>query len=176
MEGEETLMVSSKSQALDPFVLEIIQDALVAIADEMFVTTQRTSQSTIVYEVLDFAVGLTDSKGALITQGNGVTLFLSTLSDAARTILEKFGEDSIAEGDIFITNDPYTGGGTHLSDVTLDDAGLPRSRATRLCREQGSLDRGGRQRPRQRGNRHDGDLSGGPAVDVPEDLRPGQSE
>lgn len=112
-------MAETQAQALDPFVLEIIQDSLVAIADEMFVTTQRTSQSTIVYEVLDFAVGLTDARGNLITQGNGVTLFLSTLGDAARTVLAKFGPDRIAEDDIFVTNDPYTGGGTHLSDVTL---------------------------------------------------------
>ena len=106
-------------KTVDPFVLEIIQDSLIAIADEMFVTTQRTSQSTIVYEVLDFAVGLTDADGNLITQGNGVTLFLSTLGDAARTVLTKFGRSEIADGDIFITNDPYIGGGTHLSDVTL---------------------------------------------------------
>jgi N-methylhydantoinase B len=112
-------VAETQAQALDPFVLEIIQDSLVAIADEMFVTTQRTSQSTIVYEVLDFAVGLTDARGNLITQGNGVTLFLSTLGDAARTVLAKFGPDRIAEDDIFVTNDPYTGGGTHLSDVTL---------------------------------------------------------
>src|SRR5215468_1781703 len=85
----------------------------------MFVTTQRTSQSTIVYEVLDFAVGLTDARGSLITQGNGVTLFLATLGDAVRSIVAKFGAEEINEGDVFLTNDPWTGGGTHLSDVTV---------------------------------------------------------
>ena len=103
----------------DPFVLEILHDSLIAIADEMFVTTQRTSQSTIIYEVLDFAVGLTNAKGDLVTQGNGVTLFLATLRDAVRNVVEKFGPDNIDDGDIFVTNDPYTGGGTHLSDVTV---------------------------------------------------------
>ena len=38
---------------VDPFTMEIIKDALVAIGDEMFVATQRTSMSTIIYEVLD---------------------------------------------------------------------------------------------------------------------------
>ncbi|MFQ6117030.1 MAG: hydantoinase B/oxoprolinase family protein [Candidatus Bipolaricaulia bacterium] len=102
----------------DPFTLEIIKSALVAIGDEMFVAMQRTSKSTIIYEVLDYAVGLTDSKGWLITQGNGVTSFLGTLTAAAREVLEKFGS-RIRPGDLFITNDPYGGGGTHLSDVTL---------------------------------------------------------
>jgi N-methylhydantoinase B len=104
---------------LDPFSLEIVQEGLIAIADEMFVTTQRTSQSTIIYEVLDFAVGLTDPAGDLITQGNGVTLFLGTLGQSVRASLERFGADGIREGDILLTNDPYGGGGTHLSDVSV---------------------------------------------------------
>jgi N-methylhydantoinase B len=107
------------SARLDPFSLEIVQEGLIAIADEMFVTTQRTSQSTIIYEVLDFAVGLTDAEGGLITQGNGVTLFLGTLGPGVRAAIERFGIDGIAEGDILLTNDPYGGGGTHLSDVTV---------------------------------------------------------
>jgi N-methylhydantoinase B len=107
------------TQRLDPFSLEIVQEGLIAIADEMFVTTQRTSQSTIIYEVLDFAVGLTDPVGDLITQGNGVTLFLGTLGQSVRSSLERFGVDGIREGDILLTNDPYGGGGTHLSDVSV---------------------------------------------------------
>jgi N-methylhydantoinase B len=103
---------------LDPFTLELIKNSLRAVGDEMFVVLQRTSMSTIIYEVLDYATGLTDAKGQLITQGNGVTLFLGTLSHAVQYTLEKF-KDELEPGDIVITNDPYTGGGTHLSDVSL---------------------------------------------------------
>jgi N-methylhydantoinase B len=105
--------------SVDLFTLEIIKEGLVAIGDEMFVTMQRTSMSTIIYEVLDYATGLTDAQGRLITQGNGVTLFLGTLDFAVRDALRKFGPDGLKPGDIIITNDPYVGGGTHLSDVTL---------------------------------------------------------
>ncbi len=104
---------------VDPFTLEIIKESLLAIGDEMFVTMQRTSMSTIIYEVLDYATGLTDAKGRLITQGNGVTLFLGTLDFGVRSVLEKFGPEGLKPGDIIITNDPYGGGGTHLSDVSL---------------------------------------------------------
>jgi N-methylhydantoinase B len=104
---------------IDPFTVEIVKDSLVAIGDEMFVALQRTSKSTIIYEVLDFASGLIDAKGQLITQGNGVTGFLGTLTFAVRSTLEKFGPDDLATGDVIITNDPYSGGGTHLSDVSL---------------------------------------------------------
>ena len=104
---------------VDPFTLEIIKEGLLAVGDEMFVTMQRTSMSTIIYEVLDYATGLTDAKGRLITQGNGVTLFLGTLDFGVQSVLDKFGEEGLKPGDIIITNDPYEGGGTHLSDVTL---------------------------------------------------------
>jgi len=107
------------AEKIDPFTLEIIKEGLVAIGDEMFVTMQRTSMSTIIYEVLDYAVGLTDACGNLITQGNGVTLFLGTLDFGVRSILDKFGAEHLKPGDIFITNDPYHGGGTHLSDVSI---------------------------------------------------------
>jgi N-methylhydantoinase B len=85
----------------------------------MFVALQRTSMSPIIYEVLDFGSGLTDADGQLITQGNGVTVFIGTLAFAVRAALEKFGRDGLRPGDVIATNDPYTGGGTHLSDVTL---------------------------------------------------------
>ncbi len=104
---------------IDPFTVEIVKDALVAIGDEMFVALQRTSKSTIIYEVLDFASGLIDASGQLITQGNGVTGFLGTLTFAVRSTLEKFGPEGLDHGDVVITNDPYSGGGTHLSDVSL---------------------------------------------------------
>lgn len=102
----------------DSFTFEIIKDALVAVGDEMFTAMRRTSMSPIIYEILDFAVGVTDARGNLIAQGNGVVLFMSTLDSAVRSVLEKFGSN-INAGDIFITNDPYGGGGTHVSDVTL---------------------------------------------------------
>ena len=103
----------------DPFTIAVLEDALTAIGDEMFVTTQRTSQTPLVYEVLDFCVGVTDAVGNLVSQGNGVTLFLATLTSAARSVLEKFPSSTYQSGDVFITNDPYGGGGTHPSDMTL---------------------------------------------------------
>nr|WP_223258472.1 hydantoinase B/oxoprolinase family protein [Thermogemmatispora tikiterensis] len=112
-------MAESNRADVDLFTIEIVKDALVAIGDEMFIALQRTSKSTIIYEVLDFASGLTDARGQLITQGNGVTGFLGTLTFAVRSVLEKFGTENLHPGDVVITNDPYGGGGTHLSDVSL---------------------------------------------------------
>jgi N-methylhydantoinase B len=104
---------------LDPFTTEIIKDALNAIGDEMFVSLQRTSKSPIIYEVLDYCCGITDDRGQLLAQGNGVGGFLGTMAFAVQSTLDKFGHDGLREGDIVVTNDPYSGGGTHLSDVSL---------------------------------------------------------
>ncbi len=105
--------------ALDPFTVEIIKEGLNAIGDEMFVSLQRTSKSPIIYEVLDYCCGITDERGQLLAQGNGVAGFLGTMTFAVQYTLEKFGRDGLEEGDIIVTNDPYAGGGTHLSDVSL---------------------------------------------------------
>jgi len=104
----------------DPFTLEIVKDTLLSIGDEMFHTLARTSMSPIIYEVLDFACGLTDRQGQLLTQGNGVAGFIGTLSYMVKDVLDSYSkEGGIQKGDIFIINDPYGGGGTHLSDVGL---------------------------------------------------------
>jgi N-methylhydantoinase B len=113
------MMIVDAAADIDPFTIEIVKESLIAIGDEMFVALQRTSQSPIIYEVLDFGSGLTDRQGQLITQGNGVTGFIGTLTHAVRSALDKFGAEGLKPGDIVMTNDPYTGGGTHLSDVSL---------------------------------------------------------
>ncbi|WP_335965463.1 hydantoinase B/oxoprolinase family protein [Galbibacter sp. PAP.153] len=105
---------------MEKFTLEIIQDALIAAGDEMFKTLERTSMSPIIYESLDYAVGITDTKGELLAQGNGVTAFLAAIDSVVKATLEKFdAQNPLKEGDVIIANTPYAGGGTHLSDVSV---------------------------------------------------------
>lgn len=105
---------------VDPFTIEIIKNTLVAIGDEMFYALQRTSKSTIIYETLDFGVAITDAQGRLVAQGNGVPLFIGTLDAAVNAVRERYATaGKLNPGDIVVTNDPYGGGGTHLSDVSL---------------------------------------------------------
>jgi N-methylhydantoinase B len=106
--------------SIDPFTQEIVKDALVAVGFEMFDAMIRTSMSPIIYETTDFAVGVTDARGNLIAQGNGVTAFLATLDTAVQSTLEHYpAPDYFSPGDVVITNIPYEGGGTHLSDVVI---------------------------------------------------------
>jgi len=108
------------TKKVDQFTLDIIKDSLYAIGEEMFIAVARSSKSPVIYETLDFASALTDAKGNLLTQGNGVTGFIGLLSSIVKTTLEKFGKNNkILPGDVFILNDPYIGGGSHLSDVGI---------------------------------------------------------
>ncbi len=104
---------------LDPFTAEVIKEGLKAVGEEMFIAMARTSMSPIIYEVLDYATGLTDADANLLTQGNGVAGFIGVLTYSVTSVLDKFGREGLAPGDIVMTNDPYSGGGTHLSDVCL---------------------------------------------------------
>src|SRR5918999_1884532 len=103
--------------ARDRFTMDVLREAFLAVTDEMFVSLQRTSQSPVIYEVLDFAVGLTDGRGELVSQGNGIAGFLGPLGEAVRDTLVRV--PNLAPGDVIATNDPYAGGGSHLSDVAM---------------------------------------------------------
>lgn len=112
-------MSQSKNQPIDAFTLDIVKDSLIAIGEEMFYALARTSMSPIIYEVLDYASGLTDVNGQLLTQGNGATGFIGLLTFMVKETINKYGKDGLKPGDIIIINDPYVGGGSHLSDVGL---------------------------------------------------------
>jgi N-methylhydantoinase B len=102
----------------DPFTLEILKDKLNAAADEMAVVLARTSMSPIVYEVLDFACGLTNARAQVVAQTNGLTLFTGTFGPQVASTIRKFGLEGMHEGDVFATNISYDGG-THTCDVCL---------------------------------------------------------
>jgi N-methylhydantoinase B len=104
----------------DPITLEIIQSSLQAAADEMFAALRRTAMSAIIYEVLDMGTGITDKNGELAGSGAGIPAFVGVLDKTVKRVLAKFNQPGdIEAGDIFATNDPYSGGVTHLNDVVL---------------------------------------------------------
>ena len=102
----------------DPITLEIIQNSLQATSDEMFAAMRKTARSSIIYEVLDMGTGITDAQGRIASSGAGIPAFIGVLDKSVQFILSKFGDD-IKPGDVFITNDPWHGGVTHLNDLVL---------------------------------------------------------
>jgi N-methylhydantoinase B len=109
-----------KEETYDPITTEIIQSSLQAAADEMFAAMRRTAMSAIIYEVLDMGTAICTKDGELASAGAGIPAFVGMLDKAVKAILNKFNRpEDIEEGDIFITNDPFNGGVTHLNDVIV---------------------------------------------------------
>lgn len=101
----------------DPFALELIKNALVALADEMALTIHRTARSFVVKEALDFSTALFLADGQLIAQGTCLPFHLGAMPFAVKAVRGAYGQ-RILPGDLFITNDPYDGS-THLPDIVL---------------------------------------------------------
>jgi N-methylhydantoinase B len=106
------------SPSIDPITLEIVESSLQAIGDEMFAVLRKTAMSAIIYEVLDMGTGLTDGEGNLASSGAGIPSFVGVLDKAVKRIVEENPGD-VEPGDVFVTNDPFYGGVTHLNDVVL---------------------------------------------------------
>ena len=97
--------------------LDIVRGKLLAAADEMGVVLARASMAPVIYEVLDFACGITDCDAQLLSQTNGITVFTGTFQERIVAIKRKFGA-TIGPGDVFAFNDPFDGG-SHLPDVSV---------------------------------------------------------
>ena len=91
---------SRGSVKLDPVTLEVIRNALPAIANEMAADLQRTSYNMMIYEVRDFCTALVDPKGQLISQNvGGVSHFVADLGVVITDGMRRYGEKGFAPGD-----------------------------------------------------------------------------
>lgn len=102
----------------DTFTSAVLQAGLDSAAEEMFEVLRKTAMSPIIYEVLDVGTGVTDADGDLVSSGAGIPSFVGVLDKTVKAIITQEG-DHIAEGDVFITNDPNSGGVTHLNDIVV---------------------------------------------------------
>ncbi len=111
--------MSAPSSAVDPITLEVIREALSSVVREMRITLVRTAYSSILYEGEDFSCVLMDGDAQIIAMSRGQDhpLHIVPIAWSMRAVRERFGDD-IHEGDVFLHNDPYTGG-THLNDVAM---------------------------------------------------------
>jgi N-methylhydantoinase B len=104
---------------LDPVTLEVIRNALPAIANEMAADLQRTSYNMMIYEVRDFCTALVDPDGALISQNvGGVSHFVADLGVIVTDGMKRYGRGGFAPGDVIITNHQAVAG-QHLNNVVI---------------------------------------------------------
>lgn len=104
---------------INSITLEIISNGVVSIAEQMGVILAKTGYSTNIKERKDLSVAVFSPEGKLISLAQHIPLHFSSLSGAIDVLLKKYKPEDINDGDVFIANDPYTGGGSHLPDIVL---------------------------------------------------------
>jgi len=103
------------SPKIDPIAFELFKNAIFSIADEMALTVVRTTYSGVLKDNMDFSTGFADAEGKLVAQGLTLPGHLGSVPTAMESIMRHFAGD-IAEGDVFVMNDPFDGG-MHLPDI-----------------------------------------------------------
>ena len=108
-----------RSPHVDRVTLEVIGAALLSIAEEMGTALIKSSYSTNIKERQDCSTAIFDARGEVIAQAEHIPMHLGSLLGVVQEILARYPASALAPGDVFISNDPYTGGGTHLPDINL---------------------------------------------------------
>lgn len=105
--------------AFDPIELEVLWQSLIATVNEQARALQRAAFSPIVREAGDLANAVFDQRGRMVAQAvTGTPGHINSLARAAAAVLEQYPPQSLAPGDVLITNDPYKTAG-QLLDVTV---------------------------------------------------------
>lgn len=110
---------SAGTRNFDPVAVEVFTNRLLAITESMASNMMRASFSTQIKERRDFSVGMFDHRGRLVAQGTHIPVHLGSLLGAVEGVLARYQTSDIREGDVYVCNDPYAAGGTHLPDISI---------------------------------------------------------
>jgi N-methylhydantoinase B len=108
----------SETPTVDPVTAEVVRGALETICFEMATYVSRTATTPILNQSNERNATILDGQGRLAALSVGIPQFMLTSTLPVRFALEFLGRDEFREGDVFVANDPYHGGG-HLPDYNV---------------------------------------------------------
>ena len=109
----------TKNSALQQIQLQIMWDRLLSVVEEQAQTLMRTAFSTSVREAGDLSAGVFDLAGRMLAQAvTGTPGHVNAMAASVGFFLARFPIETMEEGDVYITNDPWLGTG-HLHDFTV---------------------------------------------------------
>ncbi len=104
---------------LDQIHMQIMWNRLLSVVEEQAQTLIRTAFSTSVREAGDLSAGVFDLDGRMLAQAvTGTPGHVNAMAASVGFFLERFPADTMAEGDVYVTNNPWMGTG-HLHDFTV---------------------------------------------------------
>ena len=104
---------------LNAIEVELLRNALGSIAEEMYFALMKSAYSTNIKERRDHSAAIFDAKGRIVVQGESLPLHLASMLGLVEVVLARHGLDALRPGDMFVSNDPFVGRGSHLPDVAL---------------------------------------------------------
>ena len=105
---------------LDAITIEVMGNALISIPDEMLAALIKSAYSSNIKERQDCSTVIIDADGQLaVPSGMSIPIHLSSFELTGAAILQRFPKESLRPGDVFAVNDAYTGGPSHLADITF---------------------------------------------------------
>jgi N-methylhydantoinase B len=102
----------------DPVILALTQNRLDHISQQMGWVMVRTARSPIFSQAHDFSCFIAGPTGEVVSQADGIPIHTGSGGFGVRAILRDFG-DELAEGDVYLLNDPWAAGGNHLPDWVI---------------------------------------------------------
>jgi N-methylhydantoinase B len=118
--------------AADPIRNQIMWARLISVVEEQAQVLLRTAFSPIVRECGDLSAGVFDAQGRMLAQAvTGTPGHVNSMAESVRHFLRRFPPETMREGDVYITNDPWMGTG-HLNDFVLTTPAFHRGRLVAL--------------------------------------------
>jgi N-methylhydantoinase B len=108
----------SDAPSVDPVTAEVVRGAMETVCFEMATYVSRTATTPILNQSNERNATVLDAQGRLAALSVGIPQFMLTSTLPVRFALEYLGVDEFREGDVFVANDPYHGGG-HLPDYNV---------------------------------------------------------
>ena len=102
---------------MDPVTLQVMANALRAVAEEMEAALVRSAFSPNIKERRDCSTAIFDAEGRMVVQSASIPVHLGAMPEAVDAARER----GASPGEVWLVNDPYRGG-THLPDLTMISA------------------------------------------------------
>jgi N-methylhydantoinase B len=98
---------------------QVMWNRLISVVEEQAQALVRTAFSTSVREAGDLSAGVYDEAGRMLAQAvTGTPGHVNAMADSVGHFIAEIGRRNMADGDVYITNDPWKGTG-HLHDITV---------------------------------------------------------
>src|SRR6202161_2239045 len=103
---------------IDPVTAEVVRGVMETICFEMATYVSRTATTPILNQSNERNATVLDARGRLAALSCGIPQFMLTSTLPVRFALDFLGVEEFHQGDVFVANDPYHGGG-HLPDYNV---------------------------------------------------------